>query len=238
MKYIISPSKTQNLDNSFDYIVNKPLFHHKTLEYIDFLKTISHEEYAKIAKIKEDKAKIILENMCSPNLYKEAIYSYTGMVFKQLELDSFSSKMKTFLNDNLFITSAMFGLLKPTDHIFPYRLDFMMKFKDYNFLESNKNVISNYIEKELENETIVSLASKEFNNLFDPNKIVIIDFAVRKNDKLVRQSTQMKIIRGKFLNEVIKNKIDDLNNLKKLTVDDFVFCKDTSSDLKLVYIKK
>ena len=45
-------------------------------------------------------------------------------------------------------------------------------------------------------------------------------------------------MRGFTLNYIVKNRITNINNLKDITLNEYVFNKDMSSKKKFVYVKK
>lgn len=55
------------------------------------------------------------------------IDAYTGVVFKALDADSLSKDAIDFADRHLLIVSSLYGLLRPTDTIKPYRLDYTSK---------------------------------------------------------------------------------------------------------------
>ena len=52
-----------------------------------------------------------------------AIYMFQGDVYKGLKAAQFSQDELVFAQDNLRIISGLYGLLKPLDLVFPYRLE-------------------------------------------------------------------------------------------------------------------
>ena len=52
-----------------------------------------------------------------------AILAYTGIVFKRLGADSFTQNDFLYAQQHLYITSFLYGLLRPLDNIRNYRLE-------------------------------------------------------------------------------------------------------------------
>ena len=80
---------------------------------------------------------------------KQAIYAFTGEVFKGIEVSSLADDKINSLQDRLRILSGLYGLLKPLDLIQPYRLEMgtrikigqannLYKFLGYNFSRGSK----------------------------------------------------------------------------------------------------
>lgn len=52
-----------------------------------------------------------------------SILAYYGQAYKYLQADNFSQDDFAFAQDHLFITSFLYGLLRPLDMIHPYRME-------------------------------------------------------------------------------------------------------------------
>lgn len=52
-----------------------------------------------------------------------ALFGYTGIVFKRLRADDFSADDLQYAQEHLRLTSFLYGLLRPLDGIFLYRLE-------------------------------------------------------------------------------------------------------------------
>lgn len=233
MKFIISPSKTQNIKPS--KLNQLPMFEDHANDHRQYLAKLGCDAFAEIAKVQKDKIKAVFDEMIQPTKTMEAIYAYTGLVYKQLSLDSYNQKQLDFIKNHVYIASAMYVVVNAFDHITNYRLDYTMRFNDYNLAKLNKPKIKEFTAI---NPTIISLASNEFNALFDPHEIIVMDFVVIRDGKHLRQSTQMKMIRGRFLDAIIKQCIDSFEELKELSIDDFHFCANMSNKQRMVYVRE
>ena len=96
----------------------------QTISYIKSL-TISHiAEKLKISTSLARKVVKLIYNFDFTTTGNTAIESFTGDVFKALDINSLSENAKIRLNQNLLIISSLYGLLRPLDIIKNYRLDF------------------------------------------------------------------------------------------------------------------
>lgn len=237
MKFLIAPSKTQKTTicefKTHNITLKDPSDHIET-----FINTLTEDTYAIASKLDVEKSAIILEEMQNPKYFEKAIECYTGLVYKQLNLNNYTQVQKQFLHDNIIIASARYGILQANDYISKYRLDFKMKFSNFDFKKYWKPVIREYLDNNFKNEIIVSLASKEFNDLFDSDRLLIIDFIVDYNGQLKRPSTLTKQMRGQFLNYIILNQIDKQEQLKLIEINEFFFQEKLSTQNKLVFVKK
>ena len=246
MKIIFSPSKEMREENIFE---NKKIeftespFKDKTNILIDILKQKSIEEIENIMKLKADLLTKTYKDIQDYDKLKfiPAISMYYGVSFKELNLEDYSEKSLEYLENNLLILSALYGILLTFDLVKKYRLDMTMSIIDkglYNFWKKDINdYISNILSKD---EVLLNLASGEFSKLIDNKKIsmINIDFKEEKDGAYKAVSTYSKKARGQFLNYLIKNQIANLEDIKKIKLDGYSLNKDLSDEKNLIFTRK
>ena len=84
---------------------------------------------------------------------------------------------------------------------------------------------------------ILKMKTKEFTKMLSHPHIINIDFVEDKAGKMVRNSMYVKQARGKMLDLMVKNKISDLDSLKRLTFDGYIYHEELSTDDNYVYIR-
>ena len=246
MKIIFSPSKEMREENIFE---NKEIefteskFKDKTNILINTLKEKSISEIENIMKIKGE----LLNNTYKDiqdyeNLkYIPAISIYYGVSFKELNLEDYSEDSLKYLQNNLLILSALYGVSSPFDLIKKYRLDMTMSIIDKGLYNFWKKDINEYISNILVNdEILLNLASSEFSKLIDNKKIPMInlDFEEEKDGTYKSISTYSKKARGKFLNYLVKNQIDKLEDIKKTELDGYSFNEKLSNEKNFIFTRK
>ena len=129
--------------------------------------------------------------------------------------------------------------LKPFDLINPYRLDFIMKTKMGNLYNFWKDDIAKNILKDTD--FIVNLASDEFSKTvrkyISENQILDFGFYEKVDGKLKKHSTISKKARGMMLNFMTKNKIENIEDIKKFDKDGYEFVEEMSLENKFVFVK-
>ena len=142
------------------------------------------------------------------------------------------------MDEHLKILSAFYGPLCPEKLVRPYRLDFNTK------LKVNGESLKNFWKEEYNNsfdegEVILNLASNEFSNLLDRKNFTIynFEFLEKKNGRLKSHSTISKKARGIMLNFICKNKITNLEEIKKFDMDGFKYEYKMSEERKFVFVK-
>ena len=246
MKIIFSPSKEMREENIFE---NKKIeftefkFKDKTHILMSVLKEKSIDEIKNIMKLKGDLLNKTYKDIQNHKKLKNvpAISMYYGVSFKELELEDYSEKSLKYLKNNLLILSALYGISLPFDLLKKYRLDMTMSIIDkglYSFWEKDvTDYISNILNKD---EILLNLASSEFSKMIDNKKIpmINIEFKEEKDGVYKSVSTYSKKARGKFLNYLIKNQINNLEDIKKVELDKYSLNKDLSDEKNFVFTRK
>ena len=118
-----------------------------------------------IAELNSKRYKNWNKNMGSE---KRAIFLFEGDVFKHLNAAKFNETQTDYMNKNLRILSGIYGLLRPSDEMSPYRLEMGTK---HNF-NGSKNLyefwgdkIAKKINNELGSSLLFNLASEEYLSL-------------------------------------------------------------------------
>ena len=246
MKIIFSPSKEMREENIFK---NKKIefteskFKDKTNILIDILKEKSIFEIENIMKLKGELLNKTYKDIQDYDKLKSipAISMYYGVSFKELNLEDYSEKSLKYLKNNLLILSALYGVSLAFDLLKKYRLDMTMSIIDkglYNFWKKDINdYISNILSKD---EVLLNLASGEFSKMIDSKKISIIniDFKEEKDGIYKSVSTYSKKARGQFLNYLIKNQIDNLEDIKKIKLDGYSLNNTLSDEKNFIFTRK
>ncbi len=246
MKIIFSPSKEMREENIFkkkkiEFTESK--FKDKTNILINALNKKSINEIENIMKLKGKLLNKTYKDIQDYDKLKSipAISMYYGVSFKELELEDYSEKTLKYLKNNLLILSALYGASLAFDLLKKYRLDMTMSITDkglYNFWKKDVNdYISNILDKD---EILLNLASSEFSRLIDNKKILMIniDFKEEKDGNYKSISTYSKKARGKFLNYLVKNQIDNLEEIVKIKLDGYNFNKDLSDEKNLIFTRR
>ena len=246
MKIIFSPSKEMREENIFK---NKKIefteskFKDKTNILIDILKEKSISEIENIMKLKGELLNKTYKDIQDYDKLKSipAISMYYGVSFKELNLEDYSEKSLKYLKNNLLILSALYGVSLAFDLLKKYRLDMTMSIIDkglYNFWKKDINdYISNILSKD---EVLLNLASGEFSKLIDNKKIsmINIDFKEEKDGAYKSVSTYSKKARGQFLNYLVKNQIDNLEDIKKIKLEGYSLNNTLSDEKNFIFTRK
>ncbi len=247
MKIVLSPA--MNMENCKNNLIGKtvPIFSDMANELVDRVREINpiylETELGISSKLVDGVFKYYcdFDNIDFKDRGTQAIIAFRGLAYKNLNPEDFTKEDFEFAMDNLRILSAMYGVLKPTDLIQQYRLDFMCNFgKKENLYEYWGSLV--YDELFKDNEVVLGICSKEYEKLIKPflqpwDKYVACEFLINKNGKLKAQATASKMARGQMARYIIKNKIEDIEDIKSFDYDGFVYSEYHSSSKVMAFIK-
>lgn len=231
MKIIISPAKTMK-PTHVSWLKEKTIFEKEKNNLFNILKTLNNESIQQLYKISLEQSKKVYHYFHHNHEDCCALAFYQGAVFKELQLSQYEDHLD-YLNQNLRILSAYYGVLKYNTAITYYRLDMNIKLPDINLYDYWRIPINKYFEKE---DCILSLASKEYTSIIKHPHLYFVDFVEIKNDKEIRNAMTVKKARGAFLNEMIRGEVSTLDELKRIKVYDFHF--DSIYDKTIKFIKQ
>ena len=241
MKILIPTAKEMNKKaTAYDGLQLNP----NSMEIVNELAKLSVEDLAKVYKIKEDKATEEFSrwqdiNNNTAKSYK-ALELFNGLMYRNINRDNFDEADKKYIEENVFITTSLYGIIGAYDLIQEHRLDFLQNVKVSG--KSLKNFWRASYEESIEDEDlVVSLLSSEFEEVFSKKqreKFIKINFMEEKDGVLKVHSTISKKARGKFLAELVKNKVSSVDEMKKIQFDDFKFSVENSDERTLAFIAK
>jgi cytoplasmic iron level regulating protein YaaA (DUF328/UPF0246 family) len=236
MKIIISPAKKLATDNFIDKGTSIH-FLEETNYLVKELKAYSVSDIKDLMNLSDSLAQLNWHRFQNWNTKDvgQALFMFKGDVYQGLKAETLTNIELDFAQENLRILSGLYGLLKPKDLIYPYRLEMGTKLKTksgnnlYKFWEDR---LHQTLLSELENEEeIINLASEEYSKSLHlkkfSNPVITPVFKDSKNGKLKVVSFFAKRARGEMVNFIIKNKIRKSENLKSFSNLGYQFTDET-----------
>jgi len=254
MLILLSPTKQMDFSGPDFYIdsLTEPFFSSESQKLNNLLKTCNHDELVGLMKISSKIAEKTFENIrlfsSSEAAQKSALSTYSGTVFQSFDISSLSGNDLDFAENHLRILSGMYGVLKPADTIFPYRLEMKTPLKNscgvnlYHFWKSritgyllNEEVISD------QSVPIINLASNEYFKTIDKKKInnpvFSINFKERSGHEVKTVGMYSKVARGLMARRIIVEKITDPGYLKEGSNGGYYFDKDLSTNHNWIFVR-
>ena len=245
MKIFISPAKKINEEKIlYDNSKTSKFYFQKEVDYlINELKEYSVSEIKKLMNLSDNLSHLNFDRFQNWNLKSDkvcpSIYMFQGDVYKGLKATSFNNDQLDFAQQNLRIISGLYGLLKPLDLIYPYRLEMgtkMITNKGKNLYEFWGNKLRDFLTDEISNdEIIINLASNEYSKSLKlktiNNQVITPLFKDFKNGRLKVISFFAKRARGEMANFIISNKITNCNDLKLFNYEGYKYSESSNHEI-------
>ena len=247
MLITLSPSKGQDFEEpGLSKKYSKPADLKDSELLIKELRKIKSKELQEMMAVSENIARLNVERYktfqtpFTTKNAKQAIFAFKGDVYGGLDLATFDEDDFSYAQDHLRILSGLYGCLRPLDLIQPYRLEMKTKLKNargdnlYQFWDDR---ITKSINKELKKQqepVLVNLASNEYFKSVKPKllegRLLNINFKESKDGKTRVVAIFAKRARGMMADYIIRNRIEDPEDLKKFKLGGYRFHKSLSDD--------
>ena len=254
MLILLSPAKNMRFDvdtNGMETTI--PLYHDKALPLVKKLSKFSKPKLMKLMSISEKLAVLNLDRYrqfsTDPTLgtLSPAIHAFNGEVYWGLESLTLSKNEMKFANKHLRMLSGMYGYLRPSDNIQPYRLEMGSKLpvaRKKNLYAYWKEDVAKSINEDLlamKSKVIINLASKEYFEVVAPEivdaKILTIHFREYRNGVLKAIQFSLKRARGMLSRYIIQNKLTTTTGIKGFDTDGYYFESELSNDTDWYFVK-
>ena len=252
---LIAPAKRLDYDSDLsveDFSIAEHLKESKKL--IKELQKKSPEDLSSLMGLSENLSILNFERNMNwqvpkkpSNEVRQAIFAFKGDVYVGLDSETLSKSDIKYAQKNLAILSGLYGLLKPLDLMYPYRLEMGTKMKNengknlYEFWGNKITTRINALAKKNNSKGIINLASVEY---FSSVKTENLDLPVYspvfkdfKNGKYKIISFFAKKARGSMARFVIQNKIKNPADLNKFNLDGYKYSAKDSSEYSPVFLR-
>jgi len=189
-----------------------------------------------------------------PGSVAQAVYAYTGEVFRGLNASEFSSGDIAYAQEHLCILSGLYGLLRPMDLIRPYRLEMATPLATekasslYEFWgEKATTALREAFSagagpKKHRSPDIVNLASLEYIRVIQParlpGRIVSPQFKERHKGEYRTVAMYAKNARGRMAHWIIRNRVEDPKDLMDFHEDGYLLHTGFSAPDKPVFVRE
>ncbi|HRZ98339.1 MAG TPA: peroxide stress protein YaaA [Paludibacter sp.] len=255
MLILLSPAKIQNFKpQNFTEQFSIPEFMKEAGKLVDLIRELSPTELSNLLDINSNLTQLNFDRYFNwhkpftPENAKQAVMVFDGEVYRGLDAKSFSDDDFEYAQNHLRLLSGLYGVLRPLDLIQPYRLEVSSKLINplgnnlYDFWQKKvtKSVLTALVNSG-KPEILLNLSSAEyFKSLNLKNKkvkVIDVEFYEYKHDNFKQIVIYTKKARGLMAGYVIKNRIEDEENLKGFDSDGYWYSPQMSTDNKLVFIR-
>jgi cytoplasmic iron level regulating protein YaaA (DUF328/UPF0246 family) len=228
-------------------------FMENSLKLIKILQKLSPDKISKLMDLSQKLAELNYQryqDFSSPfnkENARQAIFAFKGDVYDGIGIESFSKADIKYSQKHLRIISGLYGLLRPLDLIQPYRLEMGTKLankngKDlYKFWGNNITEKLNGLLKENNKNILVNLASGEYFKAVNQKKIngsiITPIFKEKKGSGYKIVMLFAKRARGMMASYIIKNRIENIEDIKLFNNDGYQFNSTLSTENELIFTR-
>lgn len=249
MLLLLSPAKTLNFDSTDIKTHTQPQFLEQSEALVNTLKQYSSKEIQDLMGVSEKIADLNVTRYQDFSLpfdqtnAKQAILAFKGDVYQGLAVEEFDEAELNFAHKHIGILSGLYGLLRPLDLMQAYRLEMGTKLK----VDENKNLYefwNDSITKQINatgSKDIINLASNEYFKSVKKDALEgnlwTVDFKENKNGKYKIVAFYAKKARGMMCNYVVKNRLEQPEEMKSFDMADYQFNEELSSERHYVFTR-
>jgi hypothetical protein len=253
MKILLSPAKSINENAIKISDTTIPIFQKESSKIVNILKKKKSKDLQELMSISQDIADLNVNRFkkwkksdSEDEKLIQAGPAFIGEVYRGLDIVTLSEEEIVKANQKIRILSGLYGVLKPSDLIYPYRLEMGTRFspieEQSNLYQYWNDKVAKCITKELsKGEIIVNLASQEYFKVIGQNKmknrIITPIFKEFKNGKFSIVMMYAKHARGAMARYLIQNELNDINELKLYDVDGYSYDENQSTENEWVFIR-
>lgn len=255
MLIVVSPAKKLDYDTPAKTKQSTmPDFLDQSQILIDRLRQFSAMDIAELMHLSMKLAELNFDRYADWSLplttdnAKQAIFAFKGDVYTGLDAESFSAADIKFAQKHFRMLSGLYGLLRPLDLMFPYRLEMGTKLENErgkNLYEFWGNIITDAINKQLKaskSDHLINLASNEYFKSVktkDINaEIITPAFKEYKNGEYKMIGIYAKRARGLLSRYIIQNQLSDPEDIKNFDVDGYKFNNKLSKGNNWVFTRR
>jgi len=230
-----------------------PIFIKEAEQLIMKLRNYSPTELQTLMNISKDIAELNYERFLrwttehTSEKAGPAIFMFNGQVYNSLDADTLKPQHLEFGQNHLRILSGLYGILRPFDHIQPYRLEMGTKIQNEHGNSLYKfwgNKINQKINKELQQESnpvLINLASQEYFKAIQPKSIkgTIITplFKEKKGNEFKTIAVYAKTARGLMTRFMLEQEINDPEVIKTFDKEGYLYNPDLSTENEWVFTR-
>ncbi|MDD7886523.1 peroxide stress protein YaaA [Flavivirga sp. 57AJ16] len=252
MKLVLSPAKSLDFESQLPTTIHTEApFLTQSERLNKLLKKKSAKSLSKLMRISDALGQLNYQRNQDWQLpfttdnARPAVYAFSGDVYRGLDAYNIPEGKIPVLQKTVRIISGLYGLLKPTDLIQPYRLEMGTKFpvgKNKNLYEFWKKQITKALNEELEaGELFLNLASNEYFKAIDTKAlkvpVITANFKDFKNGEYKTIMTFAKLARGYMARYVIDTNASTLDDIKGFNYEGYNFSEPMSTETDLVFIR-
>lgn len=247
MRIILSPAKKMKICQEVLPYTDLPELSGQTEQILSWLREKSYEELKELWKCSDRIARRSFERlkeMEPGRSLSPAILSYEGIAYQYMAPAVFENGQFAYVQEHLRILSAFYGVLRPMDGVFPYRLEMQAKAR-IGGAEDLYSFWGSRIYQAVRDDSgiIVNLASREYSRCVEPyltgeDTFITCDFVEYAKGKTVTKATYAKMARGEMVRYLAEHGVETPDGLKGFDRLNYRFKEELSDEKRYVFVKE
>jgi len=154
---------------------------------------------------------IELNNNVEDGPFHRAIDRYSGVMYNAIDHSNMSQLGKEFFQNNFLIFSWMYGVLKPFDIIWNYKLPIEATWLRHFWQTKITDMFH-----EMRPDYVVNLLPLSYQKMIDfsqmKGRLIHVNFLTKKADEIVKMTHWVKKIKWEWIKNICENKIENYND--------------------------
>ena len=249
---LLSPAKTLDMDSPCQAVTStQPDLLDRSEYLMGKLKKLSAEQIGKMMKVNPDIAGLNhnrFQSWSTPFTQKNAkpaLLAFRGEVYRGLASHEFNEADLAYAQNHVRILSGLYGLLKPLDLMQAYRLEMGARWavtpKQTNLYQYWGNTITDKLNEAVGDDPIINLSSIEYfksiNKKELKSKVITCHFQDLKDGEYKSLMTYAKRGRGYMVSFMVKNKIQNPEDLKNFNLKKYSYNDKLSAENEWVFTR-
>ncbi len=253
MLMILSPAKT--LDFSRDIACAKrsePRMKGRAEELVSILREMDKGDLQSLMKMSDKLADQTYQRFLDFGKDRgegrcPALAAFRGEVYNGLDAVTLDAEDIRFSSIHLRVLSGLYGVLRPCDMIYAYRLEMgtrLITSKGKNLYQYWGDAITEWINEDIKKSgsaVLLNLASKEYYKSINTKKleaeVVDVDFREFRGGALKFVTIYAKKARGLMARYILKHKINTIEGIKGFDVEGYSYYGGGQGDGPLVFVR-
>lgn len=248
MKILLSPSKNLNENLSLKG-ESVPLFLGQSKIIQEKLKSLSPAELASLHEINSKLAELNYRRNQQWSVERllekgtPALFTFTGDVYRGLDVNSLSVEALEYLNDKILILSGLYGILRAWDKMLPYRLEMGTKISIDSFPDLYhfwKRPITEFLTS-TNDDFILNLASNEYASAIDFSKVekpvCTATFLDKVKGKYRPVNIFLKRARGLMVRYIALYQISSPEGIMAFDLENYKYNEELSNETTFVFVR-
>ncbi len=252
MKVLLSPAKAINTENKIcSNKFTEPLFIEEAGYLINKLKKFSKKKIKELMHVSDDIAQLNYDrfqnwdSVVSLNGERtQSIAAFNGEAYRGLDAWSLSNDELDLAQEKVRILSGLYGVLRPLDVLYPYRLEMGTKWAvtpaKKNLYQYWGDKLANAINAE-EQDVIINVASNEYFKAVNPKKlkarVITPVFKEFKEGEYKVIMVFAKNARGAMARFIVQNKVQDPEEIKLFNTGGYQYDANLSTENEWVFTR-